>query len=289
MPNRASHATRAIGAAFAAVLAFLAVPESARAQTDAQALPTVRPSIAIEPQNGAAELAYEIFFGGARIGVLDGRATVDERGYELTFRFRTDGVLAWAVEGRSVARAIGLVSADGGFTPRLYETSGTWNGSHRSVALEFGAAGQIERISTKQDKPEERDAVPEDKRVGLDPITLLMSVARNPQTDGTWQERATFDGRRVVTYRWRCGERSELKPTSTSAFAGEAVLCIVSGRQTAGFHRSARRIFDFDKPGRLWLAPVRGLGVHMPVRLVMDTEWGGLMVYATRTGRAPDM
>ena len=51
MPSRASQATRAIGAAFAAVLAFLAVPESAGAQTDAQALPTVRPSIAIEPQN----------------------------------------------------------------------------------------------------------------------------------------------------------------------------------------------------------------------------------------------
>lgn len=283
------YAVRAVTLVVALLLASLAgVMSSSRPAVAAEkAAPA---PFVLAMKNGEIQLAYELFWGGFRIGVLDSRARIGEADYDLTFRFRTGGMLAWWVDGRNETRSTGRVLPDGAPRPVGFESRGLWNGERRRLAVAFAPDGRMSGLEVEPLRPDEREPVPEAMRQGPDPVALLVAIARNPMASGGSGESAVFDGRRVVQFRWRCGGREMLAPTLGSPFAGEALRCAVSGSQLAGFHKKYRSSnLELTEPATLWFAAVPGTDLHMPVRLVMDTQYGGLMAYVTRLGPAPEM
>lgn len=262
----------------------IALPLAFALAAPAQATPVET----LATENGRFDAAFEIYVGGFAVAELEASSEIGEERYRQSILARTAGMLAWFVEGQSELFATGRIGPDGRVQAERFENQGVWNDEPRVSSVTFDAEGRVTGVEAVPPQKDEREPVPNGLRRGPDPLSLVVEAALSPVTGAVERTVRTYDGKRALEFSWRCAGRTETMSGSGSAlYSGPILRCAVDGRQTAGFHKEyGDRALDPPKPAELWLAPVDDGRFYAPVRLTMQTRFGGLVARLTRIGPA---
>ena len=190
----------------------------------------------------AAEIkaTYDFVWGGMTLATSETRLTQDQTTYSAEIETRTRGILKLFSPGRGTVRVDGSM-LDRSMQPQTYTSFGRWDGKNYTRTVTFGADGRMTDLS--QDWPEKwtrdftREDVPEDMRVGPDPMTAILSILTGT-TNKAPQEpyvMRMFEGQEVNEVTFQCAQNQEdLKKVKKSAYAGAADRCGIDVTTLAG-------------------------------------------------------
>ncbi len=231
------------------------------------------------PGNGL-KLAYDVYTGGVHVIVLDVGMNYGADDYNLTVAAETRGFIGWMFPWQSKITSHGLFDSAQAL-PSLYRTDSLFRGSNRLVEIDYAKPGLKIRIEPPPDD-DERDRVGEDMRRGtLDPLSGIFAAIR-AIADGGGCDRTVpvFDGRRRYDFVVDRGSREKLAASSYSSFAGDALLCHFRMERRAGFWRQERagEVRGLED-GLVWLAPVAGGTLPVPVRVQAISAFGSAFMH----------
>jgi len=254
---------------------FLAMP-SAQARPKAAA-----------PANVTVD--YGIALAGIPIGTAQVTGAFESTRYRMDVSARLTGLVGAVTGGMGSARASGLIAT--GPQPSAFAISTKTSNSGIAVrmALARGTVTQAEITPPLVDMGDRVPITPENKRGVIDPASALMmpAVARGELIDPANCNRTlpVFDGATrfdvVLSY-------GETRTVEKPGYAGPILVCNARYQAIAG-HRPDRPGVKFMEDNRdmsVWLAPVEGTRVLLPIRISVRTTIGTNIIEATRWSRS---
>ncbi|WP_200479952.1 DUF3108 domain-containing protein, partial [Azospirillum brasilense] len=235
------------------------------------------------------QLDYRVHVGG--VAVLDARAelTLTEGRYSVQVNAATDGFLGRLFPWETQSLSVGTVRSDG-VSPIRHTQSGVLRGSPRTVTLDYGPDGSVRSQVSPPPAEEDRDPVPENLTSQTrDPLSgVLEMLMAGLHGEGCQRTVPIYDGRRRYDMIFTDRGMTMVGASRHSVFTGAARQCRVSHKPIAGYERTPRQAFWQRGGGReerppvdLWIAPVKGAGPPLPVRLETDSGFGGVVIHLT--------
>jgi hypothetical protein len=227
-------------------------------------------------QSRVVEAGYEITFAGFSGFRIEFTAHIDGERYDVDSHTYKVGVMKTVtMHYEGLNRAWGILTSAGA-RPSGGSLSIVVDGKPRTWLAQYQADGSIEETHTPPYKPEPKDVIPDDKKLGsLDPLTATISavVAGDNACD---RPVPSNDGQRridVILTKIRT-ERAE---TSEVAGAkGDVLVCDVYTKRVAGLFYEPQNEAETDnqRPMRLWLARFDDTPFRYPGRLEAHTFFG---------------
>lgn len=226
-------------------------------------------------------LSYDMWEGGLHALSLETRMNRGESAYSVKFSVRTRG-LAWLVHPFSLKAQTDGIADEQGLRPLHYRSTSEKRGKTRRQEITYLEDGSLDvRREPKKTGKRKKNRVPEDLTSGtLDPASALLSIidafARAGRCEGSIP---VYDGRRrydlLVT---QTGSRS-LKSNGYGMYSGPATVCRIAVEQLAGFKKKRQRKGRFPSVIDVWLAPLAGGDLAVPVRLEGKTDRGKMILH----------
>ncbi len=214
------------------------------------------------------QLTYAGYVAGLKVFAFQAAADVTGRDYRVQTSYRTSGILGAFVAGDLRTRAFGIWRGDSA-VPVQYETWGTWRGTPRRALIDYHGTQPVVR-ETIPPVANEREPVPPAAQADtIDTLSGFAFLVRRINATGHCAAKTKlFDGRRLLEIAVTDGGEEILAADSASMFAGPALRCDLSGRQTAGFaFDEGRDPLAIQTTGTLWFArPLPGAPL-VPVRM----------------------
>ena len=237
---------------------------------------------------------YGIYLGGLPLGTADLAGTFDGNDYKLDIRAKLTGLAGLLTSGRGAANSAGTF-AGGRPQPTSFAVNSRSSKEQRTVriGLASGNVAAVDITPPIEPKPDTVPVADAHKRGVVDPASgILMPVpARGEPTDPQNCNRTipVFDGASrfniVLSY-------AETKQVEKPGFRGPVLVCNVrwvpiSGHRT---ERPATKFMEENRDMQVWLAPVEGARVLVPMRIAVATMVGPSLIEASRwsvEGEAP--
>ncbi len=229
---------------------------------------------------------YGIWLGGLPLGSADLATTVDGPRYRMQLQVRLTGLAGLLTGGKGAATAAGSV---GGPTPVPASFASTTQASSNQRTVRIGLAGgtvaAVEIEPPLEDRGERVPVRETHKRGVVDPVSglLMPAVARGELTDPANCNRTipVFDGgaRFDIVLRY-----SETRTVEKPGYKGPVLVCSARYVAIAG-HRADRPAVKFMEDNRdmsVWLAPVEGARLLLPMRIEVKTTSGMSLIEASR-------
>lgn len=229
---------------------------------------------------------YGIWLAGLPLGSAQMTTAVEGEAYKLQLEARLTGLAGVLTSGRGGATASGTL---GGSRPNAAGFSVLTRASSAQVAITVALAqGNVSKVDIDPPAEPKPDRVPlteAHKRGVVDPLSaLLMPIGRRGEpTDAANCDRTipVFDGWTrfdiALTF-------AETKIVDQAGYKGPVLVCSVRYVPIAG-HRAERPATRFMAQNRdisVWLAPVAGTRVLVPLRISVKTTLGTNVIEATR-------
>ena len=270
-------ARRRAGLIAAAIL--LTVPAQAKPRADKRAAPA---SIAVD---------YGIALAGLSIGTARLAGTFESTKYRVDVSATLTGLVGAITGGQGSARSAGIISA----APQPDTFSIATRTAHSGIAVRMALAhGNVTQSEVTPPLVDMDDRVPvtaANKRGIMDPASALLMPAQaageltNP--DNCNRTLPVFDGATRFNVVLSYGEtRTVEKP----GYAGPVLVCNARYQAVAG-HRPDRpgvRFMEENRDMSVWLAPVEGTRMLVPMRISVRTTVGTNIIEATRWVRGGD-
>jgi hypothetical protein len=232
------------------------------------------------------KVAYGISLVGLPLGSADLSTTVDGSKYKVEVGAKLTGLAGLLVGGKGAATSSGAVP---GAQPQPSNFAVTSRSGKEERTVRMGLnGGNVAALDIEPPLEEKADRVPlkeTHKRGVVDPVSALLmpaAVAGNP-TDPVNCNRTlpVFDGAArfdvVLTY-------EETKSVEKPGYKGPVLVCNARYVPIAG-HRSLRPSTKFMEENRdmqVWLAPVQGTRLLVPLRIAVRTMIGMSVVEASQ-------
>jgi hypothetical protein len=228
---------------------------------------------------------YAISLAGLPVGTADLSANLGRR-YKMDIQARLTG-LAGAITGGSGGASAGGLLTGNRPLPASYAVVSRSSSEQRTVRLGM-TRGNVVAVDIAPPIEEKEDRIPVTsvhKRGVLDPVSALLmpALGRGDALDPAICNRTlpVFDGAArfdlVLSY---AGTQNVQKP----GYAGPVIVCNARYVPVAG-HRPGRPGTKFMEENRdlsVWLAPVEGTRILMPLRISVKTMMGTSVIEATR-------
>jgi Protein of unknown function (DUF3108) len=238
----------------------------------------------IQPAAAATvDVGYALYLAGLPIGSAEMKGTFEGRQYRLEMQARLSGLGA-IIGGEGGATASGSLTTarptSSGFAARARTSAG-----ERTLRMAI-VNGNAVAVSIDPPLEPKLDKVPvaeAHKRAIIDPLSAVIApVVRGALTDPANCNRTVpiFDGGTrfdmVLSY---AGTRQVEKP----GYSGPVLVCNVRYVPIAGHRpqRPATRFMQDNRDISVWLAPVEGARVLVPLRISLKTMIGTSVVEAT--------
>ena len=245
-------------------------------------------SLAAAPANATSlHATYRLTLAGLTLGnaELDGKFT-DER-YSLGLKAQLTGIAGlFTSSGRGGASATGTIAGN-----RLlsagFSGSGRFGSTERIVqmAVSSGNAGAVEINPPFEPRPDRIPVNDADKRGIIDPLggILALAASRAKADDPKICDHTipVFDGTQRFDIVLSFGGT---KPVQKPGFTGNVLVCNARYIPVSG-HRPARWAVQYMRENRdmsVWLAPVEGTRLLLPIRINIMTYYGMSVVEAER-------
>ncbi len=231
-------------------------------------------------------LSYEAYKGGFRVMDIDiGLDLSDPGRYRMDFMGELVGAPALLFTFEIALSAQGRMSESGPLPERFRVD--TVNGKKRKpewLQLDFDARGIPEVSGDPLPADEPRPPVNPLRRKGsLDLLSGLLQVVQETlMTEGCNVGAAVFDGRRRFDVVSSDAGLRELPKSSINIFSGEARLCEIRVKPIAGYRFDERDKKNLPEVIEAYMAaPAPGLP-EMPVRMIVRTGWGPILVHLVK-------
>lgn len=242
--------------------------------------------------SSAITVDYGIALAGLSIGTARLSGTFERDRYSMDVSATLTGLVGAITGGQGSARASGSIAAGPQPTAFSIATRTASAGIAVRMALARGSVVQAEVTPPLVDMQDRVPVTAANKRGVMDPVSaLVMPVqARGEPTDPGNCNRTlpVFDGATrfnvVLSY-------AETREVQKPGYAGPVLVCNARYQAVAG-HRPDRpgvRFMEENREMSVWLAPVEGTRVLIPLRISVLTTIGTNIIEArswTRTGPA---
>jgi hypothetical protein len=248
----------------------------------------VTPAVA----GGTLEARYEVTYTGITIGQGSLVTEITDDGYSVAGSAAVTGILQVITAAKGTAAARGQF-VDGRAAPVSYSVTSESKEKSQEIRL-AGAAGVVRDVMILPTPAESKDRVPvtEEHRAGVvDPMSaLLMAVPGNADLTGPDACNRTvpiYDGRErydlLFTY-----ERTEAAK-GVKGYNGPLTVCRVTYQPVAGHRANRKQVKELSENRNIfvWLAPIAGTRVLVPLRVNFGSKIGVFTVQATQFSSAP--
>lgn len=195
-----------------------------------------------------AKAQYDVYWKGFRIVTGNIDMKLQAESYDVTMDFYPRGMAKLFMSGRTDVTAHGLVIPENQkVSSRDWRTVGRWNKKDSKRHISFNEEGSAQQIDIEL--PEDEDEYPlkpisDEYRRGIDPMSLFVSVLREPWVNITPDNTAAhsfsqqvIDGQYVQKVTMNCApEPSVLRyKKGRSPYGGDAIKCTVDFKILDGF------------------------------------------------------
>ena len=219
------------------------------------------------------------------LGTANLTANFDGKAYQLNLQARLTGLAGLVVGGGGSATSTGQVGARQPL-PLSYAVTSSSGRASRTVRIGLNA-GNVTGLDIAPPLEPREDRVPvqdSHKRGIVDPVgALVMPITGNAASDPANCNRTlpVFDGAARFDIRLTYeGTHQVEKP----GYAGPVLVCRARYVPISG-HRAERSSVKFMEDNRdisVWLAPVEGAKILVPLRIAVQTQIGMSVVEASR-------
>lgn len=240
------------------------------------------PAAAQAATGSSLKVGYEISLGGLSFGEIQLEAQLDDEAYDLDALLETKGL------ADIFFHSVFKLASQGAFAgehvrPARFLSDFSNKNSARTVELIYGPNGDPRMTAEPPYEDGFGAGISARARRGTqDPVSALLV----PMSAGALQpcnrSLPVFDGRRryniQLTY-----DADTLMTGGPESYTGKAVRCRVKFVPVAGYERKKfLEMLRTNDDIRIWLAPIRGGQLYVPVRLSFRTPFGGAVARATR-------
>jgi uncharacterized protein DUF3108 len=234
---------------------------------------------------------YAITLAGLPLGNADLASTFEGGKYQLQLAAKLTGLAGMLTGGKGAATASGAVASPN-VQPASFALTSRTTSDRRTIRMGM-AGGGIAALEVMPPLEEKADRVPLEeshKRGVLDPVSaLVMPVIGKDVTDPANCNRTLpiFDGGArfdiVLSY-------GETKRVEKPGYSGPVLVCNARYVPVAGHRalRPATKFMEENKDMSVWLAPVPGARVLVPLRIAVRTMIGMSVVEASQWNAQPE-
>lgn len=232
---------------------------------------------------------YGIALAGIPIGTAQVSGAIESTRYRMDVSARLTGLVGAVTGGMGSARASGLIAT--GPQPNAFaiQTKTSNSGIAVRMALAHGNVTQAEITPPLVDMGDRVPITAANRRGVIDPASALLmpATSRGDLLDPANCNRTlpVFDGATrfdvVLSY-------GETRAVEKPGYAGPVLVCNARYQAIAG-HRPDRpgvRFMEENRDMSVWLAPVEGTRVLLPIRIAVRTTVGTNIIEATRWQRS---
>ncbi|WP_112661735.1 DUF3108 domain-containing protein [Microvirga flavescens] len=228
---------------------------------------------------------YDVSLAGLSLGTADLSSTFEGPKYTMQLGVKLTGLAKMLTGGKGAGTASGAI-AGAIPQPAAFAVTSRASGDQRTVrmGLTAGTVAAVEIVPPIDEKPDRVPVKEADKKSVVDPISALLmpALASGSLTDPANCNRIipVFDGAArfnvVLTY----GETKEIdKP----GYKGPVLVCNARYVAISG-HRALRpstKFMEDNKDMSVWLMPLEGPRLLVPVKIAVRTMIGMSVVEAT--------
>ena len=233
-----------------------------------------------EPKNH--ETRFSVKFNGIEVGIAKFNIQFDDNSYSLTGSGKTTGFVEWLAPSKGKFKSAGAMIEDQ-LRPKTHQVSiKESKKKEESVKLSF-TNHRVTDVKIKANKKRKRVApkyVPlkaKHMAAVIDPVsTLIVPMSGQAAKDGKQvcnQHLPVFDGE--TRYNIKLSYKST-KKISTQGYNGHAYVCRMRYIPVAGHRKNHRNVKEMakNKNMEIWLAPMEGVSVFTPIKIVIGTKYG---------------
>ena len=250
-------------------------------------------------------LDYDIYWKGVKVmnGLMTFTQTPDNT-IASAMRFETKGILDWFTDGEIVV--VGESQLNGGDAqPLRYQTFSKWDKKVYARHLIYSDDGTLPTAWFQMpSEMMEREAVPQDAQMTLDPVSLIVMALYDPWDLTANPEREvileSFDGLRAFRHTTYCAAvPTTFKTRRKVPYEGDVIVCNMTGKQTYGFRtvdddekdekrraKSAKERADAEEREQnieLYLVWSAEFEMYVPVRIEARSDGGTIRAYLKDT------
>lgn len=224
---------------------------------------------------------FDADLGGLSFGSIEMTATFDGPRYHAASLVRTEGIADLLLRQVFDLEAEGTLAPAGPAT-RRYTARNMDQDDLQKVEMVYAAQTPQVVADPPYDNADRLPVSPRMLAGTVDPLTSMLVPGTHAAPEACNRTVPVYDGRRRYDFRMRFEAMSEITPRA-SAYAGPAVRCSATLVPLAGYKRKTVREMRRDPMAiSVWLAPVAGAGVLVPVRIEVATPIGTLVARTTR-------
>lgn len=225
---------------------------------------------------------YAIALGGFNFGSAGVEANIGDGAYQLDALIKTEGIAEQFFETTFALESQGSFSGNR-VKPARFISTYQDSDSSRRVELTYPSRGAPVMAA----EPAYGDGFGphvqlNDVLMTQDPISALLLPTRSASASPCDRSLPLFDGRRRYDLQLREDGMTEMRG-GDNAYNGPAMRCTVGMLPVAGYERKTLiKLLAREDSIRVWLAPLEGSDVWVPVRMTLRTPFGGAVMRATR-------
>lgn len=234
-------------------------------------------------------LNYAVYIGGLHAVNINLYISLDKNNYNIKINLNTEGLadklFKWSMTAFSNGNfARGIVLA------RKAGRTSIWRGKKRSVRLNYDKNNFPSVLFDPEPKPKNYDPMPLPSKelVGARDlaggILSYLTFASNKNT--CVRSEPIYDGKRYYKLLFKNQTRVRLSHNQYSPFSGPTLRCQFKLKKISGFRKKTQSYTWMEKESaQIWIARVFSNAIMVPVRIEMDTTFGGLFVHLIEAER----
>lgn len=240
-------------------------------------------STAVNAQEYRHETRFSVKFAGIEVGKAKFNIKFDDISYSLKGSGKTTGLVDWAAPATGSVESSGLMK-DNSIKPKIHKASVIEKKKKEETLLLSFTEDRVSDVKFQTNKPRKKRDAPRYIPVTtqhmasvLDPASsLIVPMSGADARDGRKvcnQTFPVFDGE--TRYDIKLSYKST-KPVETEGYKSHAYVCKMRYLPIAGHKKDHRTVKEMaaNKRMEIWLAPMQGVSVFTPIRIVVGTKYG---------------
>ena len=232
---------------------------------------------------------YGIYTGGFHVVDMTGVFSVADDGYSMTMDAKTIGLLGRLAPWAGALQTTGIYKPDGTPVPQAHSFASTWRGKVETTQFTYDNQGRFaKKIYT--DERGNTHVNSHDQTLSDGTIDMLTGLYRSllaAQQGNCSTDITSFDGKRRYNMAFQSDGEGEIRKNRYSIYAGAAEICTIEIEPDGGKWREKPRgwmSLQEQSKGkgqlpRLWYAQPEGLAIPIPVKFMIKTNYGTMLMH----------
>ena len=247
----------------------------------------------VKQANDDMSLGYDVYAGGMRALHASLAMNMTQEEYEVALDARTQGFIGKIFPWKGHYETLGTTDGDS-LSPKEYKSVSIWKKKAKQTRLEYKDGAFKAKHTLKNGKTTTQTKIKD--KLTKDTVDMLTGAVQLLQKTGHENgcngSVPVFDGKRRFNLVFKDQGKDTIRKTKYSVFHGQAIKCIVEVEPVLGFKEKDKKrgwmavqnhTKERKKMPTIWLASLNDNGPVVPVRMEINSSYGGVVAHLART------